>query len=145
MSRKIDKKRSSPPSNSSSISQVSISHRSAPLPHPSELEGYEQVLPGAADRIIAMVETQSAHRQQLENKAISIEGRNSLFGIIAGLLIGVTGILTAGYCISSGYQWGGGALGGTTLASLVYTFVYGTRQRRVEREQKYIASKQSQR
>jgi uncharacterized membrane protein len=52
---------------SSQVTQVSVS-RSAPLPHPSELEGYEAILPGAAERIFALVENQSNHRQGLENK-----------------------------------------------------------------------------
>lgn len=34
----------------------SASYRSAPLPDPQEFSGYEAVLPGAADRIIAMAE-----------------------------------------------------------------------------------------
>jgi uncharacterized membrane protein len=44
------------------IPQISVS-RSVPLPHPSELEHYENILPGAAARIIAMAENQSKHRQ----------------------------------------------------------------------------------
>lgn len=81
---------------SANLRQLSIS-RSAPLPHPAELEGYEKILPGAADRIFAMVEKQAIHRQGLENKAIAAESRNSLLGIIAGLSIGVAGLGIAGF------------------------------------------------
>lgn len=126
------------------IQQISLS-RSAPLPHPSELERYETILPGAADRIIAMAENQSIHRQNLENKAISIESRNSFLGVATGFLIGAIGLSIAGFCIYSGHDWAGVALGGTTLVSLVGTFVYGTRQRRIEREQKYLASTKNRR
>jgi hypothetical protein len=39
-----------------------------PLPPPGLLKGYEDVCPGSAQRIIAMAETQSAHRSQIEVK-----------------------------------------------------------------------------
>lgn len=134
-----------PPQNpSTNLRQVSIS-RSAPLPHPSELEGYERILPGAAERILAMAESQSTHRQGLEKKALSTESRNSLLGIIAALVIGVVALSIAGFCIYTGHDTAGATLGGTTLGSLVGTFVYGTRQRRIEREQKYIASTRNRR
>jgi len=43
---------------------------SGPLPHPQILEKYNEVVPDAAERIIAMAENQSKHRQELETKAI---------------------------------------------------------------------------
>jgi uncharacterized membrane protein len=128
------------PNSPAKIRQVSIS-RTAPLPHPSEFESYEAILPGAAERILAMAENQSNHRQTLEKKAIYIESRNSLLGIIAALAIGITGLLIAGFCIYNGHDTAGAALGGTTLVSLVGVFIYGTRQRRIEREHKYQLSK----
>lgn len=132
------------PNTPAQLRQVSLS-RSGPLPSPSEIERYEAILPGAAERILAMAENQSNHRQKLETKAISTEGRNSFLGIIAGLAIGVVGLSIAGFCIYSSHDTAGAALGGTTLVSLVGTFVYGTRQRRLEREQKYLASTQNRR
>ncbi|MFQ7172706.1 MAG: DUF2335 domain-containing protein [Thomasclavelia ramosa] len=48
---------------------TSVSY-SGPIPHPSDFEQYERVLPGAADRILTMAENQSAHRQTLEKAAI---------------------------------------------------------------------------
>jgi len=50
---------------------------SGPLPPPSVLSQYNQVVPGAAERIIAMAESQSEHRQQLENKVIESDIKNS--------------------------------------------------------------------
>lgn len=122
---------------SGQVTQVSVT-RSAPLPPPSELGGYESILPGAAERIFALVENQSNHRQGLENKALSIEGRNSLLGIITGGFIGIVGLCVAGFCVYAGHDKAGMALGGGTLVSLVGPFIYGTRQRRIEREQKYL-------
>lgn len=47
-----------------------------PLPHPSTLQGYEQACKGAANRIIKMAESQSQHRQDIENKVISSNIKN---------------------------------------------------------------------
>jgi len=41
-----------------------------PIPHPIILEGYERVLPGAADRILTMAENQAQHRQQMESSVV---------------------------------------------------------------------------
>jgi uncharacterized membrane protein len=135
-----------PPRNPSpNLTQVAISSRSAPLPHPSELEEYDRILPGAAERILAMAESQSTHRQGMEKKALFTESINSRLGIISALVIGVAGLSIAGFCIYTGHDTAGATLGGTTLGSLVWTFVYGTRQRRIEREQKYLATTRSSR
>lgn len=49
--------------------QLGIDHRQtvnvSGIPSPADLAGYESVLPGAAERLIAMAERQSASRQEL--------------------------------------------------------------------------------
>lgn len=132
-----------PVPNQSSSQQLSaqLAIHSGPLPHPSILEEYDRVLPGAAERILTMAESQSNHRQALETKYLGTESRNSLLGIICGLLLGLVGLSAAGICIYAGQGWPGAALGGVTLGSLVGTFVYGTSQRRIEREHKFKLSK----
>jgi hypothetical protein len=88
-----------------------------------------------------MAESQSNHRQNLEGIYLKTESRNSLLGIICGLILGLVGLSASGICIYAGHGWPGAALGGVTLASLVGTFVYGTKQRRIEREHKFQPSK----
>ncbi len=44
-----------------------------PIPPPSYLSGYEQLLPGAADRILKMAEKETEHRQAMEKKALDAE------------------------------------------------------------------------
>jgi uncharacterized membrane protein len=114
-----------------------MAFHSGPLPPPELLENYERVVSGSAERILVMAENQSAHRQQLESRYLSAETRNSLLGIIFALLLGITGLSVSGICVYVGQGWPGAALGGATLVSLVGTFIYGTRQRRIEREQKF--------
>ena len=115
---------------------TSMEFRQGPLPAAAELERYEHILPGAADRIIGMAERQAAHRQRLEEFALRSEDRRSWGGLIVG------GIVALGFLVGSvvlglkDQPWLGGVLGGTTLISIVGTFVYGTRSRRAERQGK---------
>ena len=59
----------------------------SPYPLSSELEGYERVLPGAADRIFTLVEEESKHRRELERMALQKESRDSLCGLIFAFII----------------------------------------------------------
>lgn len=51
--------------------QILISQRShsGPLPDPQDLEQYNNVLPGAAERIVAMAEKEQAHRHKITNES----------------------------------------------------------------------------
>lgn len=56
--------------------QVQVSHQKihhGPLPAPEDLQRYDQLLPGAAERIITMAEVEQRHRHEQESKAISSE------------------------------------------------------------------------
>jgi uncharacterized membrane protein len=110
---------------------------SGPLPPPQILEKYNQVVPDAAERIIAMAESQSKHRQRLEVTVIDSDIRNSRLGLHYGLIIGLATVIGGAFCIYSGYEIGGTVLGGSGLTGLVSVFVYGSTQRRKERERRF--------
>ncbi|MBW2307047.1 MAG: DUF2335 domain-containing protein [Deltaproteobacteria bacterium] len=116
--------------------QLQLTKFTSPLPPPETLKDYDMVLPGAAERILSMAEQQARHRQNLEEIAVKSGSRDSLLGIICGLIIGLVSITGSVICILSGQPLGGGALGVTGLGGLVGVFVYGTRERRKEREAK---------
>lgn len=111
---------------------------SGPLPPPELFVQYEQVLPGAADRILAMVEKQSQHRQTKELIQVKSESRDSLLGIICALIIGLS-VIAGGVCIAIiGKQpWPGMAFGATSIAGLVGVFIYGTKSSRYQFKNKY--------
>lgn len=48
--------------------QVATLHQ-GPLPAPEDLHRYDELLPGAANRIIAMAEREQAHRMNMEDMA----------------------------------------------------------------------------
>lgn len=105
---------------------VQQSH-SGPLPPAREFRIYESVLPGAADRIIAMAEREQVHRQGLETKVVgedlSIKRSGQLLSLFAlfmmlavvtifaylghpgaGATLG-TGVIVAVIAIFHGQKW----------------------------------------
>ncbi|WP_355660068.1 DUF2335 domain-containing protein [Halomonas salifodinae] len=52
-----------------------ITHSSGPVPPAEEMARYEQVIPGAADRIFAMAEQEQQHRHRAESEQTSTNAR----------------------------------------------------------------------
>jgi uncharacterized membrane protein len=99
---------------------------------------YEEVCPGIANRIMAMAEKQSLHRQIIEQTAINASSRNSTMGVIFAFIIAMSTLLVGAYCIVFlNKDLLGTLIGGVGLGSIVGTFIYGTRSNRAEREGKW--------
>ncbi len=109
---------------------------SGPLPHPEVLKKFDEVVPGSAERIIKMAEGQFAHRVELEKRVINSDIQQSKYGQILGFIIAIFGLLVAMIVTIKGSQTAGSIIGGATLASLVGVFMYGTKMRSRERDQK---------
>lgn len=121
--------------------QVQATAYQGPLPQPSDLEKYNVVVPGAAERIIAMAERQAGHRQSLEKTAITSEINQARLGTFCALIIGLFGLGIAGYTINSGHDAAGAAIGTTALASIVSSFIYGSSKRRSERQEQSLPAR----
>ena len=115
---------------------MATTYTSGPIPDASQLERYDMVCPGAADRIITMAEKQSKHRQDIEKKVVTASSRDSLLGLLAAFIIGIVTTVFGGVLILKSHDAAGTIFGGVGLSSLVGTFVYGTRSSRRERESK---------
>jgi uncharacterized membrane protein len=105
-----------------------------PLPSPALLKQYDEVVPGAAERIMTMAENQAQHRQELEASVIRTDNLKSLLGMVFGFVIALVGFGGGLFAAFSGQPFWGGAVSIGTLASVVIAFIYGTRVR--ERELK---------
>lgn len=74
------------------VAQVIESEFSGPIPPPNIMRGYEEILPGAADRILSMAERQSQHRQDMEKKIVEAEARDSYHGVWFAFIMGMTSL-----------------------------------------------------
>ena len=62
------------------------SHYSGPLPLPEDLARYDQIVPGAADRIIKMAENEMSHRHENDNRLAKNIVRTTVMSILAAFL-----------------------------------------------------------
>ena len=104
---------------------TSLTH-SGPLPHPSILAQYEEIMPGLAERIVRMAEGQFEHRlsqeKSAQNAEISIANKTSLYvitGQVFSLVISLVAICAGAYVAVHGQPWVATAFGTGGFAGLV--------------------------
>lgn len=101
-----------------------------PIPPAAELARYESIEKGMASRIVALAERQSKHRQKMEEVLVRASSRDSFLGILCGLAFGLSGLILTGFCVYVGHGIAGTLVGGGTIGSIVFAFIYGTRWNR---------------
>jgi uncharacterized membrane protein len=55
--------------------RIEAEHFEGPLPHPKILHAYNDILPGAAERILNLLEKQSEHRQSMEKGQLKLANK----------------------------------------------------------------------
>ncbi len=106
---------------------------SGPLPPPALLAKYNEVVTNGAERIMAMAERQSAHRESIEALVVAgnvaSQKRGSIFAFILCLIA-----LTGGFALLfTGRNGAGWASIISSLAVLAGVFIYGKNEQRKER------------
>jgi uncharacterized membrane protein len=96
-----------------------------PLPDIETLAGYSNLIPNGAERVMRMAEKQSEHRMKMEEKVITGQLSQSNTGQILAFLIGLAALGASAYCIVSGYEWAGAAVGVGGITGLVTAFIKG--------------------
>jgi uncharacterized membrane protein len=66
---------------------VTIDHPLLPLPSATEFKGFEETCPGAAGRILTLVEKQFEHRIDWEKKQQHEDNTSHTGGILVGFLV----------------------------------------------------------
>ncbi|KAA0570153.1 DUF2335 domain-containing protein [Azospirillum sp. Sh1] len=99
-----------------------------PMPPPALLRQYEEIVPGAAERILAMAERQLDHQIDWERTAISAQARNAFWGLSYGFIIGIALIGGAIFCAVAGHEQVALALVGASALGLVPAFVNAWKQ-----------------
>ena len=115
---------------------------SGPLPKPSDLQEYDNVVPGAGERIIRMAEQQAEHRQFLEKTVITGDTKRADMGLYSGAVIAFCVLGGSIFLIYTGHDWAGAFILSLDIVGLVSVFIYGTRSRRSERAEKATIMKQ---
>ena len=104
---------------------ITRSERSGPLPPATELQAYENVLPGAADRIIAMAEGFAAHVQSLEAEAMSQTRSEYRWGRFVAAAVVLAVLLTCIYALHLDKEDFAIVFGSSTIIALALIFIAG--------------------
>ena len=106
-----------------------VVHQSAsfegPMPPPAILEGYERLVPGAAERILAMAESDTKHQHAIEFAALNAAEGEVKRGQIFAFVIGLAALLASMFALYMGSPAVAGIIGGTTVVGLVSVFIVG--------------------
>jgi uncharacterized membrane protein len=122
----------SPPSSGAnqSVPRVISSEWIAPLPPPTVLEGYESLVPGAADRIIQMAEREQAHRHACELESLPKAHRTNTRGQYLGWALAVVAVVAAAIVAIEKGPWEVSvALVGIPVLGAVQALITGHRQK----------------
>lgn len=77
------------------ITQIAVSEQfSGPMPHPRHLREYDEVLPGAAERILSMAESNLQHNISMDQSMVNAEVADRKLGMWLGA--GLFGLLIVG-------------------------------------------------
>ncbi len=98
---------------------------SGPIPPPSAMRDYENVLHGSADRILSIAE-----REQKFQIVYAMCGL--IFGFVAALLL----IALSAYVVSLGFAWQSVGVVIGSIAGTAGTFIYSNRAKRLELREK---------
>lgn len=98
-----------------------------PIPPPQHFKEYEVILPGSADRILAMAEKEQSHRHSWEKSHLNWDGLCNVVGLTLGWLLSLCLAGGAIYCASIGQPWVAGALTGFAAFGGVASLIQGKR------------------
>ncbi len=111
---------------------------SGTIPHPEIIAKWQILVPTAGERILAMAEQQTAHRQALEALALPAALNAQRRGQQYGLTTAIVGLGAATVAVIMHEPVAASVLGGGTLAIMVTAFITGraaqAKERREQRE-----------
>ena len=121
-------------------STQTVTHYEGAIPHPEILKGFNDLVPGTAEKLIRLAEEESAHRRSLEiasmNSNINVQQhqmdmdiqqnkavfKSDMIGQISGLIVCLASIGTAAYLGINGHDWLAGGISAIPTATLIKAF-----------------------
>ena len=105
---------------------------SGPLPVAQQFQQYEQILPGAAERILKQAEREQENRflndtrtHEANDAIIKTTHIEKMSGIIIGGIICIGIVVTGAGLVFSGHDWAGASIVGATVVGVATAFVTG--------------------
>ena len=90
-----------------------------PIPPPSILGDYNDVVENGAERIMRAWESETAHRRTIESRDLWLAGANEIGGKVAALIFVLAALAVSAYAARIEAEWFATILGSGTIASVV--------------------------
>ena len=115
---------------------VSVSERhSGPLPPPHQLQEYENILPGSAERIFRIAEREQAHRHEMQHTEMGLRSEavdhvksREKHGQFIGAILSLGVLALSTYLASEKQYWLSVALTTANLVAIAGVFALGRRK-----------------
>ena len=112
------------------VNHVQASTFSGPLPPPDIMEGYNNIVPNAAERIITVFESEVKHRHDLERAQVDDEKQDRirahrliLLGQVMGFILAVAFIVSGTFLIFHDKQVSGTIVSTTAMLGIIAAFL----------------------
>lgn len=104
--------------------QVQQEHYSGPLPHPDALARYDEIVPGAAERIIRMAEKEMEHRHENETRLSKNVIRTTFTSIVFAFIsvIILSGLVF--YSLYKGFDTVAASIAVGSIAAVAGVFIF---------------------
>lgn len=104
---------------------VHQAHYSGPIPPAQELANYENIVPGAAERILQMAEKSQLHQSEMEKACITAKDGEVKRGQRFAFMVTLGAFIVSGIAMFLGYPYAASAIAVATITGLAVAFVKG--------------------
>lgn len=94
-----------------------------PLPPAEHFAAYNDILPGAADRILTMAEKEAGHRHEIEKRRQGHAFIINVIGQVFAVTIALAGVGGGWYLSAKNNPWSGAFMTGLPVLSLAVVFL----------------------
>lgn len=112
------------PQTTNSIEISAERHFSGPLPRPEDLEKYDKVVPGAAERIIKMAEEEMRHRHENDNRLSKGIMRTTIMSIVFAFISVLILSSIVVYSLYKGYSTVAASIAVGSIAAVASVFIF---------------------
>jgi uncharacterized membrane protein len=115
--------------------QTTMEVHGGPLPDPEILAKYEQVMPGAAERIFKMAETEQHERHLMVYRDHRIKSVATLLGQVLAFVMGMSGIIGGVYLVAKDKSLAGFSVFITSLTALCGVYLYNRQDQKRSKQE----------
>lgn len=128
-SQSAAKPQAQPQRNHQNTNHIAIASQAwqGPLPSPNDLERFDGVVPGLAERIVKMAESEGTHSRRVQLIAVTTASIAQVLGQVFALTVALAGLWAAYRLAMADHESVAIVVGGATITTIVAAFLQARR------------------